>query len=136
LAAFARESSSFDNAWAPASWTLPSHYSVLSGIDPWKVSGVSAARFLHDGPLLAERFHARGYETIAIFANSLLGSPDFTPGFDRVTYSRAPGVCRSLMGELLQRPRTNGGPHSPVCGWLTASEVTARALAAVHQAKR
>lgn len=135
LAAFARESTSFDNAWAPAPWTIPSHYSMLTGTDPWTVpNGPRGAG--PRPPTLAERLQARGYDTAAILANPLLGNPDFSGGFLHFTYSRASGVCRSALGELFNRSWVHGGPRSPFCGWFTASEITSRALRFVQRASK
>jgi arylsulfatase A-like enzyme len=135
LVAFARESVSFDNAWSPAPWTIPSHYSILTGADPWNVR-IGPHRSGPGAPTLAQRFQARGFETAAILSNPLLGNPDFSGGFRHFTYSRASGVCRSAAGELLNRSWVHGGPRSPLCGWLTAPEVTSRAIRFVRQASK
>jgi arylsulfatase A-like enzyme len=134
LDTFARQAASFDNAWAAAPWTVPSHYSVLTGTDPWSVP-FGRGGFQRQAPSLAARLRARGYDTAAILANPLLGNPDFSPGFGRFTYSRQSGVCRSAFGELLDRLWVHGGPRSPLCGWLIASEVTDRALRYVRGAR-
>lgn len=132
LLAFAHESLSFDNAWSPAPWTVPSHYSILTGADPWRVDFGPRGAAPHPSTL-AERFRDRGYETAAVFANPLLGNPDFSNGFDHFTYSRSSGICRSAVGELLNRAWVHGGPRSPLCGWLTAPEITSRALRFVQR---
>jgi hypothetical protein len=138
LAAFASGATSFDNAWAPAPWTVPSHFSVLTGVDYWTLPPLEGASpgFQYQGPTLAQRFRSRGYDTAAILSNSLLGDPDFSRGYDRFTYSRASGVCRSFVGELLNRSFVHGGPRSPLCGGLIASEITSRALRFVQSASR
>jgi Sulfatase len=78
LRSFARESTPFEDAWAPAPWTLPSHSAVLTGVDPWRDSrGV---------PILAERFRRAGYDTAAVLANPLLNPNDtFLAGFSQLT---------------------------------------------------
>jgi arylsulfatase A-like enzyme len=138
LTAFARSGNRFDNAWAPAPWTIPSHFAVLSGVDPWMLPAEDLHRPSMDyaGPMLAQRFRARGYTTAAVLANPLMGNPDFSRGYDRFTYSRASGVCRSALGELLNRSYVRGGPRSPLCGWFVASEVTSRALQFVRRTSR
>lgn len=138
LAAFARSANRFDNVWAPAPWTIPSHFAVLSGVDPWMLPAedVHGPGIHYAGPMLAQRFRARGYDTAAVLANPLLGNPDFLRGYDRFTYSRASGVCQSALGELLNRSYVRGGPRSPLCGWFLASEVTSRALRFVRRASR
>lgn len=138
LANFARGAMSFDNAWAAAPWTIPSHFSVLTGVDPWTLPPLEEASpgFQYHGPTLAQRFRSRGYDTAAILANAMMGSPDFSRGYDRFTYSRASGVCRSFVGELLNRSFVHGGPRSPLCGGLIAPEITSRALRFVQHATR
>jgi Sulfatase len=138
LAAFARGAMSFDSAWAPAPWTVPSHFAVLTGVDYWTLPPleVTPPGFQYQGPTLAQRFRSRGYETAAILANAMLGNPDFSRGYDRFAYSRASGVCRSFVGELLSRSLVHGGPRSPICGALIAPEITARALQFVQHASR
>ncbi|MGZ4779433.1 MAG: sulfatase, partial [Thermoanaerobaculia bacterium] len=137
LAAFARRSASFDNAWAPAPWTIPSHLSVLTGNDPWRLRPEEGLRvFQTASPALAQRLRSRGYDTAAVMSNPLLGNPGFTRGYSRFTYSRASGVCRSFAGELLNRSWVHGGPRSPLCGWFIATEVTSRVLRFIERASR
>src|SRR5260221_136358 len=35
LQRFAQSATTFESAWAPASWTVPSHLAMLTGTDPW-----------------------------------------------------------------------------------------------------
>ena len=128
LAHFAANATSFDNAWAPAPWTVPSHFAVLTGANWWRVTPTRVG-FEYSGPRLAEDFRSHGYATGAIFANPILRTdPGFTKGFDEFTVSRASGVCRSGIGELVYSSTLFGGPHAPLCVPLTAAEVTSRAL--------
>ena len=128
LARFAANATSFDNAWAPAPWTVPSHFAVLTGANWWRVPP-SPVGLEYSGPRLAEEFRSHGYETAAIFANPILRTdPGFTRGFDEFTVTRRSGVCRSGIGELVYSATLFGGPHTPLCVPFTAAEVTSRAL--------
>jgi arylsulfatase A-like enzyme len=133
LQRFAQNATTFESAWAPASWTVPSHLATLTGTDPWTIDTDGEAI----GPTLAQRFRSMGYETAAVFSNPLL-NPDagFQRGFQEFTYSNASGVCVSAIGDLLMRSLVNNGPRMPVCAWLKASEITARGLRFVRRARR
>jgi Sulfatase len=130
LARFRDGALSFDRAFAPAAWTVPSHAAVLTGVEPYRASAAGAQ-------MLARRFDARGYTTGAVFANPLLST---TGGFDRhydeFFVGRGVGVCRSAIGDLLSRLWVNDAPRSPLCGWPLAPEVTRHALRFMQQAKR
>ena len=129
LARFASESTTFDNAWAPAPWTLPTHSAVLTGIDPW--------RSAEGATTMAERFSHKGFETAAIFSNPLLNpSIDFTRGYQHLTYSISSAPCQSGLGHLLLRLQEHGLPVPRVCGLMLADEITDRATAFIDNAPR
>lgn len=137
LARFAGNATTFSSAWSPASWTIPSHFAILTGANWWRVPVDRSGVFQYDGPRLAEQFRIRGYDTAAIFANPLLSrEAGFSKGFDEFTTSRNTGVCHSGIGELMYRILLNDGPRMPLCGWFTASEVTARARRYIRRAHR
>jgi arylsulfatase A-like enzyme len=85
LDSLARRAVVFEHAFAPSSWTLPSHVSMLTGLSPAR-HGVEAS----DRPLprgawsLPRALQARGFETVAIteggFVDPRFG---FSAGFDR-----------------------------------------------------
>lgn len=83
----AAEGTYFSHAFATASWTRPSHRSMFTGNYPIRRKGARStflARAVHDStPMLAEFFHARGYETGAFVANFYYTGWDagFTRGF-------------------------------------------------------
>lgn len=136
LARFAAGATNFSNAYAPASWTIPSHFAVLTGANWWRITWGTRG-FEYDGPRLAEQFRQHGYDTAAIFANPLLSrETGFARGFGEFTTSRNSGVCQSGIGELMYRVLLNDGPRVPLCGWFTASEVTARAQRYIRRAHR
>lgn len=137
LAAFASNATNFTSAWAPASWTIPSHFAVFTGANWWRVPSHQEGVFSYDGPRLAEQFQSRGYQTAAIFANPILtADAGFSKGFDEFTISRGSSVCQSGVGELLYRVVFNDGPRMSLCGTFIASEVTARALRYIGRAHR
>ncbi len=138
LARFRAEALTFDDAWAPAPWTTPSHFAVLTGFDPWRERADNLTHLYERHlPMLAERFKARGYATSAIFANPLLTTNGgFDRGYDEYTPSRDSGVCRSAIGDLLSRLWLNDAPRSPVCGFFLAPEVTGRAVRFLRRAQR
>ena len=128
LARFASNAAWFDNAWAPAPWTVPSHFAVLTGANWWRVPP-SRVGLEYSGPRLAEEFRRHGYKTAAIFANPILRTdPGFTRGFDEFTVSRGPGVCRSGIGEALYLATLFNGPRAPLCVPFTGAQITSRAL--------
>ena len=138
LARFRANALAFDNAWAPAPWTVPSHFAALTGLDPHRVPADPKTHLYRvNPPMLAQRFDARGYTTSAVLANALL-TPDagFARGYDEFTAVRGSAVCRSAIGNLLSRLWIHDGPRSPFCGWFTAPDVTGRALRFIRRAPR
>ena len=137
LASFAGRATAFDNAWAPAPWTVPSHFAIFSGKNWWRLTVDPTTGFQSSDPNLAEQFRAHGYETAAILANPLLSrEAGFARGFDEFMTSQETGVCRSGIGDLLYRVLPNDGPRMPVCSWFKASEISERALQFVRRAKK
>jgi arylsulfatase A-like enzyme len=135
LADFSSRAVVFDNAWAPASWTLPSHLAVLTGRDPWKVRSDTRSEELALGSFtLAQRFATHGYRTSAVFANYMLRPQfGFSQGFDHFEWSQSSPACQSGLAFLVVRASIAAGKKSSVCAWMTASDVTRRALTLVDQ---
>ena len=69
LERLALESAVFERAYAPSSWTLPSHGSLFTGRPPHQQSGNSFTPLDDALPTLAEVFRDRGYYTLGIVAN-------------------------------------------------------------------
>jgi len=98
LAELAQRSLVFENAWSPASWTLPATVSVLTSVHPFQ-HGVGNANGLELGPddepipvncvppqleTLAETMRDAGYRTYGIASNVLVGAEiGIDRGFDR-----------------------------------------------------
>ncbi|MAE68869.1 MAG: hypothetical protein CME06_00210 [Gemmatimonadetes bacterium] len=72
-------------AIAPAPWTLPSHASLLTGLDPVHHGVVGETRRLPKGiPTLAKHFRDNGYRTLAMVSAPYLDADyGFAEGFDR-----------------------------------------------------
>lgn len=84
LDALARESVVFDTALAPAPWTLPSHMTMLTGLDP-VAHGVlnDSMRLSQNAQTLASRLADAGYATAAFTDGGFVsGKFGFDRGFD------------------------------------------------------
>ena len=128
LARFAGESTVYDAAYAASSWTLPSHFAAVTGLDAHRL-GVDFDHQTFGKPALtlAERYRRNGYRTAAVLSNPFLNEGSgFSRGFDTYEHAgRAMDLCRAAPMTLLAQvwPRFEG----TVCGW-SASQVTRRAL--------
>lgn len=83
----AAEGTLFEQAWSPASWTLPSHTTMLSGTLPVHHGAIDDHLTIPpDIPLLQETFQKAGWGTIGavgtLFVSSRYG---FERGFDEYT---------------------------------------------------
>jgi len=81
---FAKESLVCEHAWSPCPWTLVAHMTMLTGLFPDQHGVTTGQRALADEiPLLAERLHDAGYQTIGlshpVWVNARHG---FQRGFD------------------------------------------------------
>jgi arylsulfatase A-like enzyme len=95
LDALGAESLTFENAFAPASWTVPSHASMLTGLEPHQhgAGHASPSAPLGTGfPTLAELLAEAGYRTLAFTAGGLM--------------SRRSGLDRGFQ-VWTERPRAN-----------------------------
>lgn len=113
----------FEDVTAPGCWTVPSHGSLFTGVDPWihgarrvppgagvARRGLSVGRLREDLPTLAERFAAAGYRTTLLSANPWLSDElGLTRGFEHVgLFERDRDVVSALVRDLDQadeRPR-------------------------------
>ena len=116
------------DAYAPGAWTLPSHASFFTGLPVWEHGAVMAtggegqALFDHavhplseDLPTLAERMAERGYATVLLSENSVVGpKTGLDRGYELVqSWYRcgqpSPGYLHPeldrLLGELAEDPR-------------------------------
>ena len=136
LARLAQRGIVFDRAYTTAPWTLPSHFSAVTGL-PAHDLGVDFddQRYTRSVPTLAQRYRRDGYRTAAVLSNTFLNrGTGFERGFDSFEHAgRALDICRTVPGLLVDR-------YSPwfaatVCNW-SAREVTDRALAHIRDDPR
>jgi arylsulfatase A-like enzyme len=95
---FADRSVRYQNAFAPAPWTLPSHVAMLSGRHPYQVGIVDYESSIPaEVPLLSESLAAAGYQTAAFVDSApgglLGGDRGFSRGFD--VFRHAPHAATS-----------------------------------------
>ena len=65
---FGKASLVFEHAYSPCPWTLVAHMTMLTGLYPPQHGVTEADRALADSiPLLAERLHDAGYQTIGLY---------------------------------------------------------------------
>ncbi|HJQ74468.1 MAG TPA: sulfatase [Gaiellaceae bacterium] len=103
------------DAYAPSSWTLPSHVSMMTGQTPL-VHGIDTDEQALDGrlPTLADILHGHGYRTAGVFSGPYLESMwGFGRGFDRYRACYGPAATRAVdrlaaLETELARARTAG----------------------------
>lgn len=109
IARFARHASVYDNAWATAPWTLPSHASIFTGMYPsHHRAGVSDDALAESWLTLAELFRDAGYRTAGFIGGHMTSSSfGMAQGFSMYRDPRAaeePGdVLTDAALELLER---------------------------------
>jgi len=81
---FARDATVFERAFTVCPWTLVAHMTMLTGLFPAQHGVVSSELALSPGtPLLAERLHAAGYQTLGLYHPSWIHERfGFQRGFD------------------------------------------------------
>jgi len=81
----------YDRAVAAATWSLPSHASLFTGLYPWShgCHNLGGLRLTPDHPTLASRLHNVGYATAAFSSNCVL-SPEtgLLHGFELAAWGR------------------------------------------------
>ena len=84
LNAFAEEATVFDNAVAPAPWTLPVHASMFTGQYPTEHGADQESPYLDDVATLASVLSEGGYQTACYSSNAWITPyTNLTQGFDR-----------------------------------------------------
>ncbi len=127
--AIARESVVFENAYAPAPWTVPSVTSMHTGLCPLAHQTTDRlARVPDTLDTLAERMRAAGYYTGAVVWNAYLRpSTNLTQGFDQyISYPEH--SARSFGARLRERlaPQTFHDIHGTVQVTKAAEQFLAR----------
>jgi arylsulfatase A-like enzyme len=93
LDAFAEKSVRFVNAYSTASWTLPAHASLLTGLYPDRHGATRELQGMAIGvSTIAEALKSRGYQTVAFTGGGFLHAAyGFSRGFDRYDQRLAKG---------------------------------------------
>lgn len=108
----AAEGLRFEHARANASWTLPSHGSLFTGLLPSEHGAHAAHPTLGDGPAtLAQAFDERGYRTVGLSANAWVSAgTGLDRGFERFHFLGADGISSQLLLPLVfSAPEDLGG---------------------------
>ncbi|QCJ46874.1 sulfatase [Haloprofundus sp. MHR1] len=83
LESFAEEAMVFDQAVAPAPWTLPVHASMFTGMYPSRHGADQETPYLDNATTLAETLSAAGYDTACYSSNAWITPyTHLTDGFD------------------------------------------------------
>ena len=109
LDTFAEEAQTFDQAIAPAQWTIPSHASMFTGLYPTAHQVVQSDRALSpDAPHVAELLQQVGYNTVGFCNNPLVGilNNGFKRGFE--TYYNYGGAFPSMPKHSTSLPWPTG----------------------------
>ncbi|MFC6725316.1 sulfatase, partial [Halobium palmae] len=100
LDAFAEEAAVFEEAVAPAPWTLPVHASLFTGMYPHQHGADQENPYLDGATTLAETLSAAGYETACYSSNAWITPyTHLTDGFDDQD-----NFFEVMPGELLSGP--------------------------------
>ncbi|MBK8248745.1 MAG: sulfatase-like hydrolase/transferase [Gemmatimonadetes bacterium] len=99
LAALSTKGLTFDRAFAPASWSLPSHASMFTGRWPHELTASYRAP-LDDAPLtIGEAMQQRGYVTSGVTANLFFGRSTFGIGRGFQHYDDRPELSPQSIGQ-------------------------------------
>ena len=130
---FARDAVVFDDAWSPASWTVPAHAGMFTGTAPYRLDlydGLNAR--LAGGTTLAERLSGAGFQTAAFTANPWVSSATrLTRGFGTVRQMLASDAeaptSERVLGALLAwvRERPKAAPGAPWFAFANVMDVHA-----------
>ncbi|MFW5918031.1 MAG: sulfatase [Haloferacaceae archaeon] len=100
LAAFAQEATVFEQAVAPAPWTLPVHASLFTGLYPSQHGADQENPYLEGATTLAQTLSAAGYDTACYSSNAWITPyTRLTAGFDDVD-----NFFEVMPGDLLSGP--------------------------------
>lgn len=94
LDGLAAQSIRFANAHSTASWTLPAHASLLTGLYPDRHGATRELQAMAIGvSTIAEALKPRGYQTVAFTGGGFMhGAYGFAHGFDRYNHRLADGA--------------------------------------------
>jgi arylsulfatase A-like enzyme len=131
----------FENTFAPSSWTLPSHASLLTGRYPHEHRLESGGQVLDNKyPTLAEVLRDRGYRTGAFSGNNFwfcrhLGFGRGFAHFEDYFTSLADGLARTIVGRDVERFILHRIGLENVPGRRSAADINTAALRWIDQDK-
>lgn len=98
ITSLSKDGIAFENAFAAAPWTPPSHASMFTGEYPSKHGYLNGGMDLSSEKTLAESFSSHGYNTFAIAQNGQIANhTDIKRGFDQMlSLHRLPFLPNSL----------------------------------------
>ena len=100
LADFAAEATTYEQAVAPAPWTLPVHASLFTGLYPSEHGATQENPYLEGATTLAESLSASGYRTACYSSNAWITPyTHLTDGFDEQD-----NFFQIMPGDLLSGP--------------------------------
>jgi hypothetical protein len=111
LDAFSETARRYTRARSTASWTLPSHASLFTGLRPSEHGATASSPVLPPQPTLASRLSDRGYRTVGLSTNGWVsGGTGLDQGFQTFRFTGDDGVASQLLLPLaLTRPIDLGG---------------------------
>ena len=120
-----QEGLTFDHALSPASWTLPAHASLFTGLNPWEhyVFSNGSARLPDTLPTLAEKLRKSSYQTASFSANPYISpltgltrgfNDSFWGGFLGCSLRRGPELSKRLFNPASQQ---RGQPEQGLPSW-------------------
>jgi len=142
LQKLAAQSTVFENAIAPSSWTLPSHVSLLTGRYPHEHHvDQDYSYFGFDYPTIGDILRKQGYRTAAFSANGLLFSRERGFGhaflhFEDDFQSAGSVFMRTYYGHKLDELIYHLGIYRDVMGRRRAEDINRQALRWVDKSKR
>lgn len=108
LERIARDGVRFDRFYAASTYTLPSHMSMFTGLDPIEHGVVNLpARLAPEVPTLASELRKAGYHTKAVTEAGFIGKIyGFDQGFDEITERVADEVAKTSIWQILDWMRS------------------------------
>lgn len=111
LARLESEATTYSNAIAPSHWTVPSHASILTGLEPWehRTFRGSTLQLPPDVTTYAERFRREGFRTVCLSANPFI-SPltGLSRGFEEAAWGQFSDCFRRFQPNSMPVGRTSG----------------------------
>lgn len=125
----ANEGSAAERAWSAGTWTVPSVFSLLTGMSVrehgWDLPAARIGKYpkLPPAQMLASVLQRAGFETTGLYSNPYLAEAlGFDRGFDTWLRSHDKSVVKNLRREIASRDKSKRqfyyihilGPHSPL----------------------